>query len=292
MLRSRTLRGVLSVAAASVLLAACAGDPTGPLATVDGVEIPRSDLEGWMRTAIDANEDIDETGLQVDLLSRAIQQEIIDGVLVERGLSVDPERLVEVRSSIEAQVGGPEALAATLADIGFAPAFFDDVFIPVEAAIETLVIAMAEGRTLETRTARHILVETEEEADEIFALLADGADFAELAIERSQDPGSGAAGGSLGPQQRGTFVPPFEEAVWAASLDTVLDPVESEFGFHVIEVTAADEATVDALGPEQRRQLVAADLESAITTAFADAEVEIDPTIGTWDPISGAVVPT
>jgi len=86
-------------------------------------------------------------------------------------------------------------------------------------------------------------------------------------------------------------VPPFDDAVWAASLDTVLEPVESEFGFHVIEVTAADEVTADAIGPDERRQLVAPDLEEVITSAFAAAEVEIDPTIGTWDPVSGAVVP-
>jgi parvulin-like peptidyl-prolyl isomerase len=291
LLRSRTLRGVLSVAVASVVLAACAGDPTGPLATVDGVEIPRSDLEGWMRTAVDGNSEIDETGLQADLLSRAIQQQIIDGVLVERGLSVDPEQVTEVRAAIESQVGGPEALTATLADIGFAPEFFDDVFIPVEAAVETLVLSLSDGLTLQTRTARHILVETADEADEIFALLADGADFAQLAIERSQDPGSGAAGGTLGPQQRGTFVPPFDDAVWAASLDTVLEPVESEFGFHIIEVTATDEVSADALGPDQRRQLVGAELEAIITTAFTQAEVRIDPTIGTWDTVTGAVNP-
>lgn len=289
--RSRTVRGVLAVATVSVVLSACTSGPAGPLATVDGVEVPRATLEGWVREAVDGNPEIDEVSIQVDLLSRAVQQQLIEGILAERGLTVEPDAVEEVRSAIEAQVGGPEALAATLADIGYPPSFFEDVFVPVEAAIETLVVALAEGQTLETRTARHILVETRAEADEIVELLADGADFAELATERSQDPGSGAAGGDLGPQQRGVFVPPFDDAVWGASLDVVLDPVESEFGFHVIEVTATEQRAAAELDPDARRQLVAADLEQAITAAFAAAEVEVDPTIGTWDPVSGTVQP-
>ncbi len=289
--RSRTVRGVLAVLTSSVLLAACASGPAGPLATVDGEEIPREQLEGWVRTATSANADIDAVQLQADLLSRVIQQRILDAVLIDLGLTVDPAVVAEVRSSIEAQVGGPASLTATLAEIGFPEEFFDDVFVPVEAAIETLVLSLAEGSTLETRTARHILVDTAEEADEVFALLQDGADFAELAIERSEDPGSGSRGGDLGPQQRGVFVPPFDDAVWSAQVGVVLAPVQSDFGFHVIEVTAIDQSGAGDLSPDQRRQLVAAELEAIISGAFAAARVSVDPTIGEWDPVSGSVRP-
>jgi hypothetical protein len=289
--RSRTRRGLLVGAIVSLVLAACSSGPAGPLATVDGVEIPREQLEGWIRTATDANPNIDAVGLQADLLARVIQLRIIEGVLADLGLTVDPAAAAEVRASIERQVGGPESLIATLADIGFPEDFFDDVFVPVEAAVEALVLSLADGRTLETRTARHILVETAEEADEVFALLQDGADFAELAVERSLDPGSGPRGGGLGPQQRGMFVPPFDDAVWSARVGVVLAPVESDFGFHVIEVTAIDLLGAVDLGPDQRRQLVAAELETVISAAFAAASVTIDPTIGNWDPVSGSVLP-
>jgi len=274
-----------------VLVAACASAPSGPVATVDGVDVPRATLEGWVRAATDANEDVDAVGLQADLLSRVVQQRIIDGVLAERGLTVDPSLPAEIRADIAEQVGGEVSLATTLVDIGFPEDYFADVFLGVEAAVDTLVLSLVEGRTLETRTARHILVATREEADEVVTLLAAGADFASLAQERSQDPGSGAQGGSLGPQQRGTFVPPFDDAVWAAPLDTVLDPVESEFGFHVIEVTAADETSAAELGPQERRGLVAAELDDILGGAIAAAEVTIDPTIGTWDPVTGAITP-
>ena len=291
MSRSRTLRGVLAIGAASLVLAACTSASTGPVATVDGVEVPRALLEGWVRTATDANADVDAVGLQADLLARVIQQRIIDALLAERGLTVDPALLAEIRESITAQVGGALSLEATLVEIGFPQDYFDDVFLAVEASVETLVLSLVDGRTLETRTARHILVDTAEEADEIFALLQDGADFAELAIERSADPGSGAQGGDLGPQQRGTFVPPFEEAVWSGRIGTVLAPVESEFGFHVIEVTAIDTTPASELGSQERRGLAGAELEEVVTAAFQAAAVTVDPTIGVWDPLTGAITP-
>ena len=291
MSRSRTVRGLIAVLASSVLLAACASGPAGPLATVDGEEVPREQLEGWVRTATSANASVDAVQLQADLLSRLIQQRILEAVLVELGLTVDPALLVEIRAGIEEQVGGPVSLTTTLAEIGFPEEFFEDVFVPVEAIIEVLVLSLAEGRSLETRTSRHILVDTQEEADEVFALLQDGADFAELAIERSQDPGSGSRGGDLGPQQRGVFVPPFDEAVWSARVGVVLAPVESEFGLHVIEVTAIDTSSGADLSPDQRRQLVAAELEEIVGGAFLNAEVTVDPTIGEWDPISGSIRP-
>jgi len=289
--RSRTSRGLIVGAIASVVLAACASGPAGPLATVDGVEIPREQLEDWVRIATEANAGVDAVGTQVELLSWTIQTRIFEGVLAERGLSVDPALIEEIRASIIEQVGGELSLEATLADIGFPREFFESVFLRQQAILDTLAIDLADGRTLETRTARHILVETSEEADEVYALLLDGADFAELARERSQDPGSGAAGGVLGPQERGVFVPPFDAAVWSAQLDTVLEPVESEFGFHVIEVIAVTSLTASELDSRGRQNLVFEELSVIIEAALTAAQVSIDPTVGTWDAIGGRVLP-
>jgi len=289
--RPRPRRALIAATATAILLAACAGGPAGPLATVNGEEIPRELLEGWVRTATDANEEVDAVGLQTELLSWAIQTRIFEGILDERGLSVDSARLDEVRASITEQVGGELSLRATLGDIGFPEDFFESVFLRQQAILDTLAIDLAGGRTLETRTARHILVETSEEADEVYALLLDGADFAELAQERSQDPGSGAQGGVLGPNERGAYVPPFDDAVWAADLDTVLEPVESDFGFHVIEVLDATTLTVAELDSQARQSLVFDELSVIIEEALTSAEVSVDPTVGTWDEVGGRVLP-
>jgi peptidyl-prolyl cis-trans isomerase C len=289
--RSRTRRGVLLGIVASIVLAACATGPAGPLATVDGVEIPRDQLEGWVRTAVEANPSIDPVGLQAELLSWTIQTRILERVLIERGLEVDPALIDEIRESISDQVGGPLSLEATLADVGFPRDFFENVFLLQQAIIDTLAIELAVGRTIETRTARHILVETSEEADEVYALLLDGADFGELARERSQDAGSGAAGGVLGARERGVFVPPFDDAVWSAPLDTVLEPVESDFGFHVIEVIGSATLSAADLDSRGRQDLVMDELSTIVDAAFTAAVVSVDPTIGNWDAVSSRVLP-
>ena len=67
-------------------------------------------------------------------------------------------------------------------------------------------------------------------------LVAGEADFAELARKRSDDPGSGRAGGELGWAPRGTFVPEFEAAAYRLEVDEISEVVESPFGFHVIQL--------------------------------------------------------
>lgn len=84
--------------------------------------------------------------------------------------------------------------------------------------------------------ARHILVESEEEATALIEQLDGGADFAELATENSTD-GSAANGGDLGYFQQGQMVPPFEEAAFALEPGAyTAEPVQSQFGWHVIKV--------------------------------------------------------
>ena len=291
MSRIRSRRATVVSLIAALVLSACSSGPSGPLATVDGVEIPREQLEDWVRTATAANPSIDAVGIQIELLTWTIGMLIFEGVLAERGLSVDEATVDEIRASITEGVGGALSLEATLAEVGFPRDFFETVFLRQQAMIDTLAIELSAGRTIETRTARHILLETIEEADEVYALLLDGADFADLARERSQDPGSGAAGGDLGAQERGVFVPPFDDAVWSAQLDTVLAPVESDFGFHVIEVIASTTRTAAELDSETRQGLVIAELSAIFEAAFAAAQVTVDPTIGNWDAASGRVLP-
>jgi peptidyl-prolyl cis-trans isomerase C len=289
--RSRLVARVAALVLVGLVTAACGGDvPRGAAATVDGADIPREQLAGWVRAALNDNPALDEGAVQRDLLSRAIQARIIAGVVEARGLVVTEDELASVRAQVLDEVGGEEALATTLREIGFPVDFYETVFVANEAAIDVLVRDLAQGRMLETRTARHILLETAEEADEVFALLADGADFAQLALERSQDPGSAIEGGSLGARERGVFVPEFDEAVWSARLDVVLEPVESQFGFHVIEVVAEDRRTADQLEPGALRQLVNQELGELIGAAVAATQVVVAANVGTWDAVSGSIV--
>ena len=88
---------------------------------------------------------------------------------------------------------------------------------------------------------RHILVPTEAEAQQIVADLAAGGDFAAIAKDKSQDPGSAAKGGDLGCLSPGDTVPEFDKASFTGPLNQV-QTVKTQFGYHVLEVTKRTEA--------------------------------------------------
>src|ERR1700733_12804891 len=83
--------------------------------------------------------------------------------------------------------------------------------------------------------ARHILVETEEEAKAIEDELKKGADFAELAKKKSKDPGA-SDGGDLGFFTKDQMVPEFSNVAFALEPGKISDPVKSQFGWHIIKV--------------------------------------------------------
>ena len=84
--------------------------------------------------------------------------------------------------------------------------------------------------------ARHILVATEEEANEIIKELKNGGDFAKIAKEKSTDTASAAEGGDLGWFTVGSMVEEFNDAAYALELNTISEPVKSDYGYHIIEV--------------------------------------------------------
>jgi parvulin-like peptidyl-prolyl isomerase len=107
----------------------------------------------------------------------------------------------------------------------------------------------------ESREVAHILVETKKEAQDLYAQLQDGADFAALAKEHSTDTASAENGGEL-TDERGSFVPEFEEVAFALDTGAVGEPVKSEFGWHIIKALE--------------------DTKPAETTTFEDAKDSIE----------------
>lgn len=86
-------------------------------------------------------------------------------------------------------------------------------------------------------TARHILVSSEEKAQQLKDEITAGADFADIAKQNSSCP-SGAQGGDLGQFGRGMMVPEFDEVVFSAPINEVQGPVKTQFGYHLLEVTS------------------------------------------------------
>jgi peptidyl-prolyl cis-trans isomerase D len=109
-------------------------------------------------------------------------------------------------------------------------------------------------RTEEQVWARHILVEKEEEAKDIYERLKKGEDFAELAKELSKDTGSGANGGDLGWFGRGAMVPEFEKVAFSLEVGEFSEPVQSEFGYHIIQVLGHQEVPLNGTQYDQKKE--------------------------------------
>ena len=88
-----------------------------------------------------------------------------------------------------------------------------------------------------TATARHILVASEEACLDLKRQIEEGADFAELARQHSTCP-SGRNGGDLGQFGQGQMVPEFDKVVFNEEVGVVHGPVETQFGFHLVEITS------------------------------------------------------
>ena len=89
-------------------------------------------------------------------------------------------------------------------------------------------------------SARHILVDSEAQCLDLKTKIEQGEDFAELAKVHSNCP-SGQDGGALGEFGRGMMVPEFDKVVFSAPINQVQGPVQTQFGYHLLEVTSRSE---------------------------------------------------
>lgn len=132
--------------------------------------------------------------------------------------------------------------------------------------------------------ARHILVETDKQAKELAEKLTAGADFVALAKEFSKDPGTKDDGGMLGYFSRGQMVPQFEEAAFNLKKGEVSQPVQSQFGWHLIKLEdrrqkqppTFDEVKDRLLAAmvHQKAQAIATDLRQKSQIEYVDAEIK------------------
>ena len=142
--------------------------------------------------------------------------------------------------------------------------------------------------------AAHILVATREEADAILGRLNAGEDFAAVARQVSLDTGSAPNGGDLGPNcaARGEFVTEFEQVAFEIPVGTVSDPVQTQFGFHLIKVRERPVLPFAAV-EEQVRALVSAEgseqFGDFLRKALADGDIEVDPRYGTLNVTPGRI---
>lgn len=191
-----------------------------------------------------------------------------------KGIEVDENAIAARYEERKSSLMTPERVRVSFIELN--PTVLAAEVAVSDAEVEAAYNADIERyRSPETRNARHILLKEQEQANEVHARLLEGEDFAGLAKEFSTDPGSAAAGGDLGPVSRGVMVPPFEEALFALTENEISEPVESQFGWHIIQATKITGGEVQPL-EEVRAQIVAGIQQKAARAKIADLQDQLE----------------
>lgn len=233
-------------------------------AVVNGKPIPTSRVDGFVQ-AITQQGRPDSPELREMVRDELIAQELFVQEADRRGIGNEPD----VKEQVDDARRNVVMRALVRDEIRRNPIS--------DAEVRTEYDRLAKEETGKEYKARHILVESEDDARAIIDKLAAGEDFAELAKD-SQDPGSASEGGDLGWNAADTFVKEFGDAL--ATLDkgsTTKEPVKTQFGYHVIQLEDIRDKAAPAfeqLEPQIRQQLERARIQQLQERLRTAARIE------------------
>ncbi len=239
---------VLLIIGAAVVLLNSSSKPGEAVATVNGEEITRDALYEAMLT----------TGGR-DVLDRLIMNQLVIQEAKKQGIVVsEAEVTEEIQKVIDESFNGMvEFFHQTLSEYGVTEEIVreelrtelflrkiaeSELDITEEDEREYFAANQTAFNIVEQVEARHILLDNMEEAENVIQMLEEGKDFGELAGEYSTDQSSAIQGGYLGFFERGRMVPEFEEVAFSLGKGERSAVVESQFGYHIIEVLDREEA--------------------------------------------------
>ena len=215
-------------------------------------------------------------------LDALISDKIIEMEIEKSKIEITEEEIDKEYGNMENYYGGAEALAETMLtynmtkedmnkniklNLSMKKIVGSDIVVTDEEVVEFYLGNSEMFGSDEQVNASHILVDTEELANEVIGKLKAGEGFEDLALEYSND-GSKEMGGNLGFFGRGQMVAPFEDSAFSLAIGEISEPVESEFGFHVIKVNEKIEEKESSLedNKEDIKEMI---LESKIPEAFS-----------------------
>ncbi len=251
--------------ASGLALAAAAHAQSGAVAKVNGVTIPQSRVDFFIK-AMAAQGRPDTPELRDEIKRELINREVAVQEAVKKGLHKKPEVATQIDVQRQAIL-----VQAYLQDyIQSHPINDDEVRKEYERVKES-----AGAREYKVR---HILVETEDEGKQLIAQIRKGGSFEKLAGEKSKDQGSKDRGGDLDWATPARYVPEFGEAITKLKKGQMTDaPVKSQFGWHVIRVDDERPAkfpSFEEVKPQIEQQLRQQTVNKVFTDLRAKAKVE------------------
>ncbi|WP_340150985.1 peptidylprolyl isomerase [uncultured Sneathiella sp.] len=226
------------------------------LATVNGENITEADIAFLYSSLPQQYRQAPLAMIKEQLLQQLISMEVISQAAAKENLSDNPEYKDRL-----------DAVQTQLMQEFYIKAKIDEL-VTDELLKEEYDKIVAGFTPEEQLHARHILLKTEEEANDVIKLLDEGGDFAELAKEYSTGP-SGPNGGDLGFFAKGSMVPEFADAAFnLKNGEYTKAPVESQFGFHVIK--AEDRRNTEPPTFEEKKP----ELQSKVSNLVIDKLIE------------------
>lgn len=255
---------LLAAALIALTSAAHAAPPAKQVATVNGKPIPQTRFDTIINSQM-AQGQPDTPQLRDAVKERLIRIELLAQEAEKKGMDKKPEVAAQI-----AMTRQDVLIGAYLQDYVKAHPVTDDM---VKAEYENLRKTLGEKEY----KARHILVESEDEAKAIIGKLKAGEKFEELA-KQSKDPGSKERGGDLGWSNKASYVKPFSDAMSALEKGkTTETPVKSDFGYHVIQLEDVREMkapALDEIKPQLTQRLQQQMIEKHINALRAKAKVQ------------------
>lgn len=194
------------------------------IAVVDGREVRESDFNALMNNLGQNSAYFQGEEGRKKLVDELVMHELIYSDSIEKGLDRDEEFIVvlnNMKKSLLQQYG----LNKMISQIAATDDEISDYYEKNKKTFQTKSMVKAS----------HILVDTEEKADEILEEITDGMSFENAAEQYSSCP-SKSAGGDLGEFGKGQMVPEFEEAAFAMKKGEISKPVKTQFGYHLIKL--------------------------------------------------------
>ena len=253
-----------------IMSAVALGQETTPgdnpvVATVDGAPVHRAEVEAAARSLPDQMRQMPMQMLYGVLLDRVIDFRLLANEAERQKVGDDPAvgpALAQARAAVLREFLIQRTIEEGLTEEKLRARYEEK--------------KAQEGFVREEVHARHILVPTEDEAKAVIEQLQGGADFAAVAQEHSTGP-SGPGGGDLGFISREQVVPEFAEAAFALNAgETSQEPVQTQFGWHVIDVLErrSVEPTYDETAPQLRQELAREIVMALVEDLRSDAEIE------------------
>jgi foldase protein PrsA len=309
-------RIILLCALVSLVLAGCGSGseevPADAVAVVDGQEIAKTDYDALLEQARTSyktqKREFPKAGSQEfqTLKNQAVQFLVQREQFEQRAKSLDVEitdkqvdaRLEQIRKQYFG--GDKKKYEKQLKDQGLTDAqvrkdiraqivsekLFEEVTSKVKVTDKEVEEYYTKNKAQysqpESRDVRHILLKTKAKADDVYAQLKGGADFAALAKEFSEDTGSKASGGKL-TITKGQTVAPFDKKAFELKKNEISAPVKTEFGFHVIQalgdVQPAKVTPLKDVKDSISQQLVQTKKNEAMTTWVDDLKKDYEDKI-------------